>query len=155
MLPESLSHGDGLHKIHETRSAMCLVNNIFFSFSENRKVLEEERYVFNPGSTETVNCSIEETDFGQKFSWYNYTGSEIKSGGRIKLNGLHLEIKSVQLDDAGKYKCQGTSNSRIYTIVVACKFPICLSCTLSQDYFRYILPPLQYRRIPKITDPGK
>ena len=122
LLSESLSHGGGLHKIHETRSAMCLVNNILFSFSENRKVLKEKRYVFNPGSTETVKCLIEETDFGQKFSWYNQDGVEIKSGGRIKLNGLYLEIKSVQLDDAGKYKCEGTSNSRIYTIFVACEF---------------------------------
>ena len=133
---------------------MCLVNNILFSFSENRNVLKGESYVFNPGSTETINCSIE-PDFGQTFSWYNDTGSEIKSGGRIKLNGLHLEIKSVQLDDAGKYKCQGTSNSRIYTIIVACEFPICLCCALSQDYFRYILPLLQYRRIPKVTAPRK
>ena len=78
--------------------------------------------MFNPGSTETVKCLIEETDFGQKFSWYNQHGVEIKSGGRIKLNGLYLEIKSVQLDDAGKYKCEGTSNSRIYTIFVACEF---------------------------------
>ncbi|XP_067023906.1 inactive tyrosine-protein kinase 7-like [Acropora muricata] len=101
---------------------MCLVNNILFSFSENRKVLEEKRYVFNPGSTETVNCSIEETDFGQNFWWYDHTG-KVKSGGRIKLNGLYLEIKSVQLDDAGKYECRGISNSRIYTIVVA-SFPV-------------------------------
>ena len=116
---------------------MCLVNIILFSFSENRKVLEEKRYVFSPGSTQTVNCSIEETDFGQNFSWYNHTGFEIKSGGRIKLNGLYLEIKSAQLDDAGKYECRGTSNSRIYTIVVACEFSLRLCCALSQDYFRY------------------
>ena len=120
---------------------MCLINNILFSFSENKKVLEEKRYVFNRGSTATVNCSIEETDFVQNFSWYDHTG-KIKSGGRIKLNGLYLEIKSVQLDDAGKYECRGISNSRIYTIVVACEFSLCLCCA-SQDYFRYILPLLQ------------
>ena len=142
MLSESLSHGGGLHKIHETRSAICLVNNILFSFSEIRKVLKEKRYVFNLGSTETVDCSIEETDFGQTLSWYDHTG-KIKSGGRIKLNGLYLEIKSVQLDDAGKYECRGISNSRNYTIVVACEFSLCLCCPLSQDYFRHILPLLK------------
>ena len=78
--------------------------------------------MLNPGSNETVNCSIEERYFGQKFSWYNPSGVEIKSGGRIKLNGLYLEIKNVQLDDAGEYKCEGTSSSRIYTFVVACEF---------------------------------
>ena len=103
-------------------------------------MLEEKRYVFDPGSTATVNCSIEETDFGQNFSWYDHTGFKIKSRGRIKLSGLYLEIKSVQLDDAGKYECRGISNSRNYTIVVACEFFLCLCCPLSQDYFRYILP---------------
>ncbi|XP_067025339.1 scavenger receptor cysteine-rich domain superfamily protein-like [Acropora muricata] len=87
-----------------------------------KKVLEEKRYVFDPKSTATVNCSIEE-NFGQKFSWYDHTGSKIKSRGRIKLSGLYLEIKRVQLDDAGKYECRGISSSRNYTIVVA-SFPV-------------------------------
>ena len=114
-----------------------------FLFSEYKKVLEEKRYIFNPGSTETLHCSIEETDFGKNFStWYDHTGSKIKSRGRIKLNGLYLEIKSVQLDDAGKYECRGISNSRNYTIVVACEFSLCLCCPLSQS-FRYILPLLK------------
>ena len=106
-------------------------------------MLEEKRYVFDPRSTATVNCSIEETDFGQNFSWYDHTGSKIKSRGRIKLSRLYLEIKRVQLDDAGKYECRGISNSRNYTIVVACEFSLSLCCPLSQDNFRYILPLLK------------
>ena len=101
-------------------------------------MLEEKRYTFNLGGNETVNCSIEETDFGQNFSWYDHTGFKLKSRGRIKSNGLYLEIKSVQLDDAGKYECRGISNSRVYTIVVACEFSLCLCCPLSHDYFSYI-----------------
>ena len=123
---------------------MCLVNNILFLFcfffSEYKKVLEEKRYVFDPGSTATVNCSIY---FGQNFSWYDHTGFKIKSRGRIKLSGPYLEIKSVQLDDAGKYECRGISNSRNFTIVVAREFSLCPCCPLSQDYFRYILPLLK------------
>ena len=105
-------------------------------------MLEEKRYVFEPGSTATVNCSIEETDFGQNFSWYDHTGFKNKSRDRKKLSGFYLEIKSVQLDDAGKYECRGISNSRNYTIVVACEFSLCLCCPLSLDYFPYILPLL-------------
>ena len=106
-------------------------------------MLEEKRYVFDRESTATVNCSIEETDFGRYFSWYDHTGFKIKSRGRIKLSGPYLEIKSVQLDDAGKYECRGMSSSRNYTIVVACEFSLCLCSPLSQDYFRYILPLLK------------
>ena len=106
-------------------------------------MLEEKRYVFDTGSTAIVSCLIEENEFGQSFSWYNHTGFKIKSGGRIKFIGLYLEIKSVQLNDAGKYECRGISSSRNYTIVVACEFSLCLCCPLSQDCFRYILPVLK------------
>ena len=105
-------------------------------------MVEKKHHAFNLGSTETVNCSKEETDFGQNVSWY-ITGSKIKSGGRIKLNGHYLEIKSVQLDDAGTYECRGVSNIRLYTIDVHSEFSLCLCCLLSQHYFRYSAPLLQ------------
>ena len=97
--------------------------NLFVSFSEHREELEKKHYVFIVGSTETVNCSKEENEFGQIASWYNSsTGLKIKSKGRIKVNGLSLEIKSVQLDDAGTYECRGVSSTRFYTFVVTCEF---------------------------------
>ena len=101
----------------------------FFSFSENRKVLEKKHYDFSLGSTGTVNCSKEQLEFGQKVSWYNgSTGFKIKSGGRIKLNGLYLEIKSVQLNDAGTYECRGVSSTRFYSIAVNSEFSLYPCC---------------------------
>ena len=61
---------------------------------------------------------------GLNISWYNgSTGVQIKSGGRIELNGLFLKIKNVQLDDAGTYECRGVFSTRFYTIYVNSEFP--------------------------------
>ena len=83
-------------------------------------MLEKKHHVCDLESTETVKCSLKVEDrFSQGISWYDgSTGVEIKSGGRIELDGLSLKINNVQLDDAGTYECRGTSSTRFYTIYV-------------------------------------
>ena len=107
------------------RSATYLVNNIFFS--ENRTVLEKKHLVCDLESTETVKCSNDDSSqIGQNIAWYNgSTGVEIKSGGRIQLNGLSLKINNIQLDDAGTYECRGVFSTRFYTIYVNSEFSFC------------------------------
>ena len=111
--------------VHDIRSATNLVNNIFSFFLENRTLLEKKHHVCDLESTETVKCLNEDSSrIGQNISWYNgSTGVEIKSGGRIELNGLFLKIKNVQLDDAGTYECRGVFSTRFYTIYVNSEFP--------------------------------
>ncbi|XP_044182828.1 hemicentin-1-like [Acropora millepora] len=91
---------------------------------KNRTVLEQKHHVCDLESTETVRCSAKvERPFNQSISWYNgSTGVNIKSGGRIELNGLSLKINNVQLDDAGTYECRGESSTRFYTIYANTKF---------------------------------
>ena len=95
---------------------------IFF-LSEDITVLEKKLHVCDLGSTETVECSAYvESYFNQSVSWYIAgTNVQIKSGGRIELNGLSMKINNVQLFDAGTYECRGVSSSRFYTIYVNCE----------------------------------
>ena len=99
-------------------------------------MLEKKHHVSDLESTETVKCSSKDpTGHGQNILWYNgSTGVEIKSGGRIELNGLSLKIKNLQLGDAGTYECRGVSSTRFYTIYVNCEFSLC-SCSLSLRYY--------------------
>ena len=89
-------------------------------------MLEKKHHVCDLESTETVKCSNEDSSrIGQNISWYNgSTGVEIKSGGRIELNGPVLKINNVQLDDAGTYECRGVFSTRFYTIYVNSKFSL-------------------------------
>ena len=129
--------------VHDIRSATYLVNNnIYFSFSENKNVLEKKHHVCDLESTETVRCSNEDpTGLGQGILWYNLsTGVKIKSGGRIELNGLFLKINNVQLDDAGTYECRGVSSTRFHTIYVNGEFSLCSCSSSPRHYFRYTSP---------------
>ena len=91
--------------------------------------------MFNIGSTVTVKCSKVET---KNISWRNgSTGVKIKSGGRIKLNGLSLKIKNLQLADAGTYECRGESSTRFYTIYANGKFSPCSFCSSPWYYFHH------------------
>ena len=122
------------------------ISNIFGKkntfFAENRTVLEKKHHVCDLESTETVKCSNEDrTGLGKNILWYNgITGSEIKSGGRVELNGHSLKIKSIQLDDAGTYECRGVSSTRFYTIYVNGEFSLCSSYSSLWHYFRYTSP---------------
>ena len=82
-------------------------------------MLERKHHVCDLESTETVKCLEVKPELSQGVSWYSgETGVEIRSGGRIELNGLSLKINNVQLDDAGTYECRGLSSTRFYTIYV-------------------------------------
>ena len=92
-------------------------------------MLEKKHHVCDLGSTATLKCSMSVPQLGQSISWHNSgTGVEIKSGGRIELNGLSLKINNVQLDDAGTYECRGVSSTRFYTIYVNGKYSL-FSCS--------------------------
>ena len=138
-------------KEDDLRSATYLVNNIFSSFLENRTLLEKKHHVCDLESTETVKCLNEDSSLiGQNISWYNgSTGVQIKSGGRIELNGLFLKIKNVQLDDAGTYECRGVFSTRFYTIYVNSEFSLCSCSSLLQHYFRYTSTLILYNYPPK------
>ena len=90
-------------------------------------MLEKKHLVCDLESTETVKCSNDDSSqIGQNIAWYNgSTGVEIKSGGRIQLNGLSLKINNIQLDDAGTYECRGVISTRFYTIYVNSEFSFC------------------------------
>ena len=91
--------------------------------------------MFNIGSTESVKCSMVETN---NISWHNgSTGVKIKSGGRRELNGLSLKIKNFQLDDAGTYECRGESSTRFYTIYANGKLSFMLLCSSPHHYFHH------------------
>ena len=93
-------------------------------------MLERKHHVCDLESTETVTCSTVENDFNQNISWYNGgTNVEIKTGGRIELNGLSLKINNVQLDDAGTYECRGASTTRFYTIYVNGEYSLFSCCS--------------------------
>ena len=80
-------------------------------------MLEKKHHVSDLESTATLKSSISVPQLGQSISWYSSsTGVKIKSGGRIKLNGMSLKINNVQLDDAGTYECRGVSSILFYTI---------------------------------------
>ena len=105
-------------------------------------MLEKKHHVCDLGSTETVKCSNEHIPgLAKNILWYNgITGFEIKSGGRVELNGLFLKINNVQLDDAGTYECRGVSSTRFYTIYVNGEFSLCSSYSPLRHYFRYTSP---------------
>ena len=105
-------------------------------------MLEQKHHVCDLESTETVRCSAKvESPFNQSISWYNgSTGVNIKSGGRIELNGLSLKINNVQLDDAGTYECRGESSSRFYTIYVNSEYSLFSHCSSLRHYFRCTSP---------------
>ena len=90
-------------------------------------MLETKHHVCDLESTETVKCSSEDlTGHGRNIAWYNgSTGVQMKSGGRIELNGFSLKINNVQLDDAGTYECRGVISTRFYTIYVNSEFSLC------------------------------
>ena len=118
---------------HSLRSANIWLT---FFFAENRTVLEQKHHVCDLESTETVRCFAKvERPFNQSISWYNgSTGVNIKSGGRIELNGLSLKINSVQLDDAGTYECRGESSTRFYTIYVNSEYSLFSYCSSLRHY---------------------
>ena len=91
-------------------------------------MLEKKHRVCDLESTETIKCSAtveSQSSLRKSISWYNgSTGVEIKSGRRIKLNGLFLKINNVQLDDAGTYECRTRSSSRFYTIYVNSEYSL-------------------------------
>ena len=92
-------------------------------------MLERKHHVCDLESTETVKCLKVKPELNQRISWYyGSTGAEIKSKGRIEVNGLSLKIKNVQLDDAGTYECRGVSRTRFYTIYVNGKYSV-FSCS--------------------------
>ena len=105
-------------------------------------MLEKKHHVCDLGSTETVKCSNEDlTGLGQDILWYKLsTGVKIKSGGRVKSNGLSLKIGGVQLDDAGTYECRGVSSTRFLTIYVNGEFSLCSCSSSPRHYFRYTSP---------------
>ena len=115
---------------------------IIFFFSENKNVLEKKHHVCDLESIETVKCSNEDlTALGQDILWYKLsTGFKIKSGGRVKSNGLSLQIGRVQLDDAGTYECRGVSSTRFLTIYVNGEFSLCSCSSSPRHYFRYTSP---------------
>ena len=101
-------------------------------------MLERKHHVCDLESTETVKCSKVKPELNQSISWYNgETGVEIRSAGRIEVNGLSLKINNVQLDDAGTYECRGVSSTRFYTIYVNSEYSF-FSCSLSLRHFFFI-----------------
>ena len=65
--------------------------------------------------------------------WYEIgtTVRELKSEGRIEVNGTFLKIKNLQLHDGGTYECRGAGYTRFYTVYVNGEF---LKCFESHRY---------------------
>lgn len=81
-------------------------------------MLEKKAFVMDIGSSETVQCSLEnETSY---IKWYDDAGRVLKSnsGGRIEVTGGTLTINNVKLSDGGTYQCRGLTYTRFYTIYV-------------------------------------
>ncbi|XP_068690792.1 hemicentin-1-like [Montipora foliosa] len=111
---------DGEHKCPEDigAQALCVPNNV--------EVLERKSISSNLGSTDTVKCSLKKENKNERemVKWYEIgtTIREIKSEGRIEVNGVTLTIKNVQLHDGGTYECRGVGYTRFYTVYVNAQF---------------------------------
>ena len=107
-------------------------------------MLESRHHVCDLESTETVTCSTNvEGDSNQSISWYNAsTNDKIKTGSRIKVDGLSLKINNVQLGDAGTYECRGASSTRFYTIYVNGEYSL-FSCSSSLRHY-FVQPHSEY-----------
>ena len=88
------------------------------------EVLEKKSLSSNLGSTETVKCSLKNENQNKKVIWYEIgtTVRELKSEGRIVVNGGTLTIKNVQLHDGGTYECRGVRYTRFYTVYINGEF---------------------------------
>ncbi|XP_068759681.1 fibroblast growth factor receptor 1-like [Montipora capricornis] len=109
---------DGEHKCPEDigAQALCVPNNV--------EVLEKKSLSSNLGSTETVKCSLKNENQNKMVIWYEIgtTVRELKSEGRIVVNGGTLTIKNVQLHDGGTYECRGVRYTRFYTVYINAEF---------------------------------
>ncbi|XP_068757949.1 fibroblast growth factor receptor 1-like [Montipora capricornis] len=109
---------DGEHKCPEDigAQALCVPNNV--------EVLEQKSLSSNLGSTDTVKCSLKKENEREMVKWYEIgtTVRELKSEGRIEVNGVTLTIKNVQLHDGGTYECRGVGYTRFYTVYVNAQF---------------------------------
>ncbi|XP_068747395.1 protein sidekick-2-like [Montipora capricornis] len=114
------NRSDGDHRCPEDigAQALCVPNNV--------KVLETKSLSFNLGSTETVKCSLKNENQNERemVKWYEIgtTARELKSEGRIEVNGETLTIKDIQLRDGGTYECRGVGYTRFYTVYVNAQF---------------------------------
>ena len=105
------------------------------------EVLEQKRLSSILGSTDTVKCSLKKENQNERemVKWYEIgtTVRELKSDGRIEVNGVTLTIKNVQLHDGGTYECRGVGYTRFYTVYVNGEFLKCL------ESHRYAINHLQ------------
>ena len=90
------------------------------------EVLEKKSLSTNLGHTETVKCSLKNENQNEHgmVKWYEIgtTETELKSQGRIEVNGAILKIENVQLRDGGTYQCRGVRYTRFYTVYVNGEF---------------------------------
>ena len=88
------------------------------------EVLEKKSLSSSLGSIETVKCSLKNENQSKIVIWYEIgtTVRELKSEGRIEINGGTLKIKNVQLHDGGTYECRGEHYTRFYTVYVNGEF---------------------------------
>ncbi|XP_068690826.1 neural cell adhesion molecule 1-like [Montipora foliosa] len=109
---------DGEHKCPEDirAQALCVPNNV--------EVLEQKSLSSNLGSTNSVKCSLKRENQNELVKWYEIgtTVRELKSEGRIEVNGVTLTIKNLQLHDGGTYECRGVGYTRFYTVYVNAQF---------------------------------
>ena len=90
------------------------------------EVLEKKSLSSNLGYTETVKCSLKNENQNERemVKWYEIgtTVTELKSQGRIEVDGGTLTIKNVQLHDGGTYECRGVRYTRFYTVYINGEF---------------------------------
>ena len=112
------------------------------------EVLEQKSLSSNLGSTDTVKCSFKKENQNERemVKWYEIgtTVRELKSEGRIEVNGVTLTIKNVQLHDGGTYECRGVGYTRFYTVYVNGEF---LKCLESHQYATNYLQRQQHNRV--------
>ena len=110
------------------------------------EVLEKKGLSCNLGSIETVKCSLKNENQSKIVIWYEIgtTVRELKSEGRIEVNGGTLTIKNVQLHDGGTYECRGLGYTRFYTVYINGEF---LKCLESHPYAINYLQRQQHNRV--------
>ena len=102
-----------------------LIKYLLSSFLVGGTVVVPTELEFATGRDPKVACTVT----GETFvSWLTPSGQTITTSttGRIKVtktgDAYTLNIDSVTAQDGGKYRCQGSLNSGVFTLNVNCKY---------------------------------